>query len=163
MSLKRKPLNTVRTLSRNDEERLLPLFQEYPYIAACWLFGSSLHPERLTPMSDIDLAFLLNEPHPSGRECVHEMDYLAYRAGKVLGVPAVDCIVLSERNLVFSSTVLRCGRLIYDGDPPCRVSFVARIISRYADFEPTLRFMEPYRLRGFQKRLAGTKSRIKHV
>ncbi len=54
-------------------ERLHEIFRSYPYIASAYVFGSQLR-GRVTPMSDLDIAVLLREPHPAGRVLIHEMD-----------------------------------------------------------------------------------------
>jgi len=136
-----------------DLEKLKPLFEDYPYIASAYLFGSYAIGKK-GPMSDIDIALLLKEPHPKGMDLMHEMDYLAYRIEFVLQEGEVDLIELNKQGLIFQHNVLRTGKLIYDADPAFRIKFVARVISEYCDFESTLRFMNNYYFEGYKKRLA---------
>ncbi len=91
---------------------------------------------------------------PAGRELIHELDYLAYRLERILGVRSVDLVELNTQGLIFVHNVLRTGRLIYDAEPELRIRFVARIISEYCDFEPTLRFMNKYYPEGYKRRLS---------
>ncbi|MBI5191593.1 MAG: nucleotidyltransferase domain-containing protein [Nitrospirae bacterium] len=137
-----------------DTSVLADIFREYPYIAAAYLFGS--HAKGTAgPMSDVDIALLLNDGAPSGIDLIHEEDYLSYRIQKALGVSAeVDVIDLNGKKLVFQHNVLRTGRLIYEVDRDTRVRFTARTISEFCDFEPRLRMMQKYYLSGLKKRLA---------
>jgi predicted nucleotidyltransferase len=136
-----------------DLERLGIIFKDYPYIAAAYLFGSYATGKE-GPMSDVDIALLLKEPFPKGRELIHEEDYLSYRIADDLKVKEVDLIDLNRQGLIFVHNVLRTGRLIYDADTDFRIKFVAKVISDYCDFEPTLRFMNNYYFDGYRRRLA---------
>ncbi len=136
-----------------DLESLKPIFKDYPYIAGSYLFGSYATGKEGT-MSDVDIAVLLKDPHPKGRDLIHEMNYLAYRIEDALGVGEVDLIELNNQGLIFVHNVLKTGRLIYDADTDFRIKFVAKVISDYCDFEPTLRFMNNYYFDGYRRRLA---------
>ena len=99
-------------------ETLKGVFNDYPYIAAAWLFGSHAK-GKAGPMSDIDIALLLKDDAPKGLELMHEEDYLAYRIQKALGVKAdVDLIDLNNKKPVFQQNVLSTGKLIYEADRP---------------------------------------------
>lgn len=52
-------------------EGLKTIFKDYPYIVAAYLFGSYATGKKGS-MSDVDIAVLLKEPHPKGRELIHE-------------------------------------------------------------------------------------------
>lgn len=127
-----------------DTEKLKNVFRVYPYIASAYLFGSQSS-GRVSPMSDVDIAILLKDNAPKGRELIHEEDYLAYEIAKTLGVKEVDLIDLNSQGLIFKHNVLRTGKLIYDADPRFRISFEMRVITEFCDFEPTLRFIERFR------------------
>ena len=136
-----------------DLEGLKTIFKDYPYVAAAYLFGSYAKGKK-GAMSDIDIAVLLKEPYPKGRDLMHTMNYLAYRVEKALQAKEVDLIELNSQGLIFVHNVLKTGKLIYDADPEFRIRFVARVISYYCDFEPTLRFMDNYYYEGYKRRLA---------
>ena len=136
-----------------DVSILKDIFQEYPYIASAYLFGSQAS-GKIGPMSDVDIAILLKDNAPVGRELVHEEDYLAYRISKALCVREVDLIDLNRQGLIFRHNVLRTGRLIYDADPALRIRFEMQVITNFCDFEPTLRFMEKFHHQGRIRRLA---------
>jgi len=135
-----------------DTEKLKNIFKDYPYIASAYLFGSRAT-GKTGPLSDIDIAILLKEPCPEGRDLTHKMDYLAFRIEIILKTE-VDIVEMNRQGLIFQYNVLRTGKLIYDADPEFRTIYVSRLISTYCDFEPTLRFMNRYYFEGYKKRLA---------
>lgn len=134
-------------------ERLKDIFKDYPYIASAYLFGSQVS-GKIGPMSDVDIAILLKDNAPRGRELLHEEDYLAYRIADALQVKEVDLIELNKQGLIFVHNVLKTAKLIYDADPNLRIRFVTKVISDYCDFESTLRFMNDYYFEGYRRRLA---------
>jgi hypothetical protein len=134
-------------------EKLKSIFKDYPYIASAYLFGSQAS-GKTGPMSDIDIAILLKDNAPKGRELIHAEDYLAYKIETALQAKVVDLIELNRQKLIFVHNVLRTGKLIYDADPDFRIKFVTKVISDYCDFELTLRFMDKYYFEGYRRRLA---------
>ncbi len=132
--------------------KLVDIFKDYSYLAAAYLFGSCAA-EKAGPMSDVDIALLLKEPYPKGRELVHEEDYLSYRISKILSMNDIDLIDINNQGLVFQHTILRTGKLIYDADRDFRIRFEADVLSKFCDFEPTLRMMQTYQLQGIKQRL----------
>lgn len=136
-----------------DFERLKAIFEDYPYVAAAYIFGSYATGKE-GPMSDVDIAVLLKEPYPKGRELMHKMDHLAYRIEAALRVGEVDLVELNNQGLIFQHNVLRTGKLIYEADTDFRVRFTARVISNFCDFQPTLSFMNNYYFDGYRRRLA---------
>ncbi|MGQ9571361.1 MAG: type VII toxin-antitoxin system MntA family adenylyltransferase antitoxin [Thermodesulfovibrionales bacterium] len=136
-----------------DTKKLENIFKDYPYIASAYLFGSQAL-GKIGPMSDVDIAILLKEDAPKGRELIHEEDHLAYKITVALGVKEVDLIDLNSQRLIFRHNVLRTGKLIYDADPRFRISFEMRVITEFCDFEPTLKFIEKYHFKGRLRRCA---------
>lgn len=136
-----------------DVKKLEDIFKNYPFIASAYLFGSHAL-GKSGPMSDVDIAVLLKDEAPIGRELIHEEDFLSYRIAKILGTKEVDLIGLNSQGLVFQHNVLRTGRLIYDADSAFRIKFETRVIANFCDFEPTLRFIEKYHHQGRIERLA---------
>lgn len=136
-----------------DLEKLKQIFKDYPYIAAAYLFGSYATGKK-GPMSDVDIAVLLLENAPKGRELICKMDYLAYRIEDALQIGEVDLIELNKQGLIFVHNVLKTGNLIYEADPDFRIRFTVKVISDYCDFEPTIRFMDNYYSDGYKRRLA---------
>ncbi|WP_460176641.1 nucleotidyltransferase domain-containing protein [Thermodesulfovibrio hydrogeniphilus] len=81
-----------------DFEKLKAVFEKYPYIASAYLFGSYAS-GKFSPMSDIDIAVLLKEPYPKGRELIHTLDFFAYKIEKTLNLSTeVDLIDMNSKN-----------------------------------------------------------------
>ncbi len=139
-------------ITNYEMEKIKSIFKEYPYIASAYLFGSHAT-GKTTGLSDIDIGILLKEPHPEGKELIHEEDYMAYRISALLDRAEVDLIHLNGLGLIFLHNILKSGKLIYDADPNFRIKFVSRVISFYCDFEPTLRFMNKYYPVGYKRRI----------
>ena len=102
----------------------------------------------------MDIALLLRDDAPAGRDLIHIEDYLAYRISKALDVREVDVVDLNRQGLVFQHQVLKTAKLIYDADQSFRIAFTTRVISNFCDFEPTLRLIEKFRLKGLMRRYA---------
>lgn len=146
-------MKAVKDITEQDLRGLTSILAEYPFIASAYVFGS-VASGKAGPMSDVDIALLLRKDAPSGKDLIHTEDYLAYRIAKALGVKEVDIVDLNRQGLVFQHQVLKSGRLIYDTEPSFRIAFTANIISRFCDFEPTLRLIERFRLKGLIRRYA---------
>jgi len=134
-------------------EILKEIFENYPYIASAYLYGSHVS-GKVTPESDVDIAVLLKSNAPYGRELLHEEDYLAYQLARALGVKEVDLIDLNKKGILFQHNILRTGILIYDSDPAFRIKFETGVIIRFCDFEPTLRYIEKRQLQSRIERYA---------
>ena len=127
------------------------VFKDYPYIASAYLFGSSVT-GKATRDSDVDIAILLKDRAPKGRDLLHQEDFLAYEMGKLLGAKEVDLVDLNSKGVIFQHNVLKTGILIYDDDPPFRIKFETNVITHFCDFEPTLRNIERVQLESRIKR-----------
>jgi len=129
------------------------ILKEYSYIACAYLYGSYVA-GRESPRSDLDIAVLLNDKTPKGRELLHEIDYISYKITGALHIKEVDLVELNTQGLIFTHNVLKTGKLIYDADPSFRIKFMSKVISNYCDFEPTIRFMDRYYFDGYRRRIA---------
>lgn len=140
-------------LSERQRSNLADLFEDYPYIIAVYQFGSSVR-GRAGPLSDLDIALLLDETAPSGVALARVEGLLAYRIQQSLdGQPReIDVISLNGRSVIFQHTVLRTGRVIYDADPHYRHHYEWQIIQAYLDFEPTLRWISRFQKEGWLRR-----------
>ncbi|OGW17510.1 MAG: hypothetical protein A3G93_07950 [Nitrospinae bacterium RIFCSPLOWO2_12_FULL_45_22] len=127
------------------------LLRTYPFIAAAYLFGSKVHGSG-GPLSDLDIAILVDEQAPSGIDLLRIELILAYELQKRLNVPEVDLISLNHQRLTLQQTVLRTGRLIYDANPKYRIRFTQRVIQAYLDLQPTLELMGKFHTRGRLRR-----------
>jgi predicted nucleotidyltransferase len=132
-------------------EEITSLLRMYPFIAAAYVFGSTVRGQA-SPLSDLDIALLLDEYAPPAVDLLRIELLLAYELQKRLNVSEVDLITLNRQRLTLQHAVLRTGRLIYDADPPYRIRFTQRVIQAYIDFQPTLRLIGQFHTRGRLRR-----------
>lgn len=135
----------------NIKHILDPIFRDYEYIAAVYLFGS-LAQGKAGVLSDIDIAILLKDNAPSGVKLLDEENFLEYKISSSLGFKKVDLIILNHQGLIFQHNVLRTGKLIYEKDSEFRKRFEMSVIINFCDFKPTLDFIEKHHIKGRLKR-----------
>lgn len=140
-------------LNQRQRSDLANLFEDYPYIIAAYQFGSTIR-DKAGPLSDLDIALLLNEDAPSGVALARMEGLLAYRIHQSLDDQPreIDVISLNGRSVIFQHTVLRTGGVIYDANPQARRHCEWKIIRAYLDFEPTLRWMSRFQKEGWLRR-----------
>lgn len=77
-----------------NPEKLAPLLKAYPFIAAAYQFGSTVRGQE-GPLSDLDIAILIDEAHaPSAVDLLRIELLLSYELQRRLSVPEVDLITL---------------------------------------------------------------------
>lgn len=105
-------------------------------IVAIYLFGSYAE-DKQTPVSDIDLAVLLDRDFPPGRYFEKKLELLA-KITQLLKTDEVDLVILNQAPPVLSYRVLSKGRLLFEKEngKVQRVNFQVRTYDRYFDFKP---------------------------
>ena len=105
-------------------------------IVGIYLFGSYAKGKQ-TPVSDIDLAILLDRGFPPGRYFEKKLELLAITTS-VLKTDEVDLVILNEAPPALAYRVLSDGRLLLEQKDrkDQRVSFQVRTYDRYFDFKP---------------------------
>ncbi len=139
----------------NERQRadLAGLFRDYPYIVAVYQFGSTVH-GGAGPLSDLDIALLLDETAPSGVALACVEGLLAHRIHRSLNrqFREIDMVSLNRHSLAFQHGVLRTGRVIYDANPRGRRLYEWKTTQAYLAFEPTLRWMSRFQKEGWFRR-----------
>lgn len=140
-------------LGKKERSDLAGLFREYSYIIAVYQFGSTVR-GKAGPLSDLDLALLLDDSAPTGAALARIESLLSYKIQRSLGDCGleIDLVSLNGRSLVFQHTVLRTGKVIYDANPEARRHYEWRITQAYLSFEPTLRWMRKFQTEGWRRR-----------
>ena len=139
-------------MKKKQLKEIDPLMKAYPFIAAAYQFGSTIRGQE-GPMSDVDIAILVDEEHaPSGIDLLRIELLLAYEIQKHLNIAEVDLSTLNHQRLTFQHTVLRTGQLIYEADPKYRIRFMQNVIQAYIDFRPTLELINQFHTRGRLRR-----------
>lgn len=115
--------------------KTMPVFESYPEIKLVYLFGS-LVSGKTGPLSDIDLAFYIDE---RDKKKLFELKFkLADEISRALGTDKVDIVIL---NLTDSPelkyNVIKEGELIFQQDP-FKILVEPRIFNDYFDFHAIL-------------------------
>ncbi|MBD3160450.1 MAG: nucleotidyltransferase [Candidatus Lokiarchaeota archaeon] len=101
-------------------------------IQAIYLFGSHAT-NTVNPMSDIDIAVLLDE------EMVQDMVEIYWkllrRISDALHTDRLDLVILNESEPALKFNVIKDGILVYDRDSVARVRFERRTINEYLDMQ----------------------------
>lgn len=140
-------------LDQRQRSVLPELFGDYPYVIAAYQFGSTVR-GKAGPLSDLDIALLLDEVAPSGVVLARVEGLLSYRIQRVLDTQGreIDLISLNGRSISFQHTVICTGRVIYDAYPEARHRYERKITQAYLDFEPTLRWIRQFQKKGWLRR-----------
>jgi predicted nucleotidyltransferase len=132
-------------------EEVALLLRPCPFIVAAYVFGSTVRGQA-GPLSDLDIAILVNEQAPPTVDLLRVELLLSYELQKHLNVPEVDLVTLNHQRLTMQHAILRTGWLIYDADPPYRIRFTQQVIQAYLDFQPTLEFIGRFHTKGRLRR-----------
>ncbi|MDD2212064.1 MAG: nucleotidyltransferase domain-containing protein [Clostridia bacterium] len=119
----------------NFEEKIKKLGQALekyaPDLVTAYLFGSG-HEGKTTPLSDIDLAFLLADDLQDAQiETKILLDAI-----KILGTEEIDSLNLNQAPLRFQYSVIKNKRVVFCSNPEKRINFETRVIMNYLDFAP---------------------------
>jgi predicted nucleotidyltransferase len=108
-------------------------FRQRPEVGAVYVFGSAAT-GRVGPLSDLDLAILLNR---TGLTQAHgDPQYAASLAADLmqqLQTNRVDLVLLHEASPLLAHRVIRDGRILYNAEPQSLHAFQFRAIQRYLD------------------------------
>jgi predicted nucleotidyltransferase len=105
-------------------------------VVAVYLFGSFARGEE-GPLSDVDLAMLLDRRTPRADLASLTLSYLA-ELNSILGTDEVGFVVLNTAPLTLRHEIIRTGKVLVDNDPEARLDFEVRTEDLYMDFRPAL-------------------------
>lgn len=116
---------------------------KHPNIILAYLFGSQVQGD-IGPMSDIDVALLLDDADETG------MIRSNLRASLTAAIDQerVDVVFLNRAPIELAHAIVVVGELIYERDAYTRVEYEAKIMSLYCDYLPVLRAQRDDLLRG---------------
>jgi predicted nucleotidyltransferase len=138
----RKVQNTANKAS-GIAEAIRSVIARHPNIILAYLFGSLVR-GKIGPLSDIDVALLLNDDDEDGTI----RSNLRSKMAEALGPQRVDVVFLNAALIELAYAVIADGELIYQRDATTRVEYEAKIMSLYCDFLPVLRAQRADILRG---------------
>ena len=116
---------------------------KHPNVILAYLFGSQVRGE-IGPLSDIDVALLLNDADATG------MIRSNLRASLTAATDPerVDVVFLNRAPVELAYAIVAGGELIYERDAYTRVEYEAKTMSLYCDYLPVLRAHRADLLRG---------------
>jgi predicted nucleotidyltransferase len=101
-------------------------------IAAFYQFGSSLR-GYLDPLSDLDLAVLLDKKIPADKFLPEYLKIVGI-AADILKVDELDLLILNQAPLRIVHNILKTGRLLFCNDRVQLAGFIEINYKRYPDF-----------------------------
>lgn len=116
-------------------------------VASVYLFGSRAEGTS-TPLSDYDLAILMNkpddEPQASLLSPLYQSLYQLFSSLCPRQYPndIIDIVFLRRLPLELQMHILKKGKIIFDDHPCLRADEEARIMLKRADFEPLRQMMQ---------------------
>ena len=111
-----------------------PLFEAYrDKVSFAYLFGSTAE-ERMSPLSDIDVAIFLESEE---RQSQFKLKMALHaELCRMLNRNDIDILVLNTvNNIVLLEEIVRHGRVIFDGNEDLREDFEQKVIHRAIDFK----------------------------
>ncbi len=110
--------------------RLKSFIKSQKYIKIAYLFGSAAK-RKMSPLSDIDIAFLLDEKLPKSRRA-DKLLFLISGITDILGTDRVDIVIMNDMDYAFRYEVIKTGKLLFS-EEPARVEFETSVMSEYLD------------------------------
>ena len=118
--------------------RLVKVHAPSGLVVAVYVFGSSVRSD-FKDSSDIDLAFLVDEPSYKKEpfDATAPVHMIAAEIGMAQG-RETDVTVLNSASLEIAHEIISAGRCIYESDPDTRMQYELKIRGMYFDFKPFL-------------------------
>lgn len=116
--------------------RLAERFRGDRRVVAVYLFGSFARGEE-GPLSDIDVALLLDPATPRGDFFGLTLEFLG-EINHLLETDEVGFVLLNEAPLTLRHEIVRSGRVLLDNDGTARLGFEVRTEELFLDFKPFL-------------------------
>ena len=100
-------------------------------VVLAYLFGSYGR-DDVGPLSDVDIAVLLDESCSEGKYLDKQLELMA-DIGHILGTNEVDLVILNEAPVDLSYSVIESGKALYCRDGLSRVCFETLVTEKYLD------------------------------
>ncbi|MDF1593717.1 MAG: nucleotidyltransferase domain-containing protein [Desulfobacterales bacterium] len=128
--------NSNIDIVKNTAETIAETVRREDRIVAVYIFGSSLS-GACKKTSDVDLAFLMDEPHYASDpvKVVSPAFMIATRIGMSLA-KKTDVTILNNASLEIAYEVITTGRCVYENDQDRRLAYECKIRGLYFDFMP---------------------------
>jgi predicted nucleotidyltransferase len=120
-------------------------------VVAVYMFGSSVRSD-FKDSSDIDLAFLVDEP--SYKKDPFDASAPAHMIAAEIGMAQsreTDVTVLNSASLEIAHEIISAGCCIYESDPDSRLQYELKIRGMDFDFKPFLEELRAKRIRALSE------------
>jgi len=134
-------------------ELLRSQFKDETGLVALYLFGSVAE-GNVKPLSDIDLAVLLNGKIPKMDQLDKELSLRA-KISDILLTDEFDLVVLNSAPVHFAFKIIKDGKLLFCKDEMILTSFIEKTISYYLDFKYYKEEFNSVFLEGLNKKYHG--------
>ncbi|HHT9129116.1 MAG TPA: type VII toxin-antitoxin system MntA family adenylyltransferase antitoxin [Candidatus Wujingus californicus] len=135
MAEKNIKVDTMIKFDRLPENinKLLPKAKEYlnthPKVVFAYLFGS-IAKDKLSPLSDVDIAIYLSEESDIAQEKMETLGKLM----ELLETDEIDLIILNTASLPLAARIIENKVILVDKKPFLRHTFESLILREYFDF-----------------------------
>lgn len=145
--------NSNIDIVKSTAESIAQTVQREDRIVAVYIFGSSLS-GACKKTSDVDLAFLMDEPHYDSDpvKAVSPAYMIAVRIGISLA-KKTDVTILNNASFEIAYEVITTGRCVYEIDQDRRMEYECKIRGLYFDFIP---FIDELRSKNLERLLNRT-------
>ena len=146
-------LRNKKLIVKSITELIAKTVRREDRIVVVYLFGSSLS-GVCKKSSDVDLAFLMDEPHYASDpiKAVSPAFMIATRIGMSLA-KKTDVTILNNASFEIAYEVITTGRCVYENDQDRRLAYECKIRGLYFDFMP---FIDELRSKNLERLLNRT-------
>ncbi len=134
----------MKSLEKSKTSKINNFCRKHSEIILVYLFGSQAT-GRTGPLSDIDLAFLVDKALID--EASYPYGYHAYLTSEMislLGSNNLDVIILNDAPPLLKFQVIHRGEIIFCRSESHRLAFYVRAFNEYQDFKPMLTVQHSY-------------------
>lgn len=124
-------MNTLEEKLGKNMAKLRGFIRRQKYIKVAYLFGSAAK-GRTGPLSDIDLAFYLDEKLTKGQRS-DKLLSLINSISDILKTDKFDVVIMNDMDLLFRFNVIKEGKILDCKDEHFRVLFETDVVSKFLD------------------------------
>ncbi|MDI6891767.1 MAG: nucleotidyltransferase domain-containing protein [Actinomycetota bacterium] len=111
--------------------KLIEMLNKDKDIIAVYIFGSYAS-NNIGPLSDVDIAVLLDRQFPKDKYFDKQLDLIGEIA-HILQTDEVDVVILNRAPVDFQYSIIRKSKLLLKRDEPQRVNFETKVTDKYLD------------------------------
>lgn len=124
-------MNKPDDILQGKLRKLRSFIKKQKYIRVAYLFGSAAT-GKTGPLSDIDLAFYLDERLSKSQRHSKLLLFIS-KITVILGTDRVDVVIMNDAPLLLNFNIIKNGKVIACNSNSKRVVFEARIMCEFLD------------------------------